>query len=241
MLRWCLSTVRALGGGRDSECRSLSSFRQTQPYSRLSCYFRPLRFSRAYADAAVPVADLVGELVTSTASSSSAQSNPTSPQDALHLSFSSSAGLSEDRYPGRAACFRTSHSAIDTLRRFLSPENVMSDHPLIYSPTTIRSLYYRAESKNQLGMLDFKMITLLIGLFGSLSIDPRISVVYRVPLASRLFGMSTQRTHWTFVLKVGKYKLERGMPLQDSDRFWLMCAELAMVQAKPSARKSLFP
>ncbi|KAH0833094.1 hypothetical protein J3R83DRAFT_12087 [Lanmaoa asiatica] len=109
----------------------------------------------------------------------------------------------------------------------------MSDHPLIYSPTIIRSLYYRAESRNQLGMLDFKMLTLLLGLFGSLSIDPRISIVYRDPLAARLLEVSTRKTHWAFVLKVGKYKLERGMPLHDSDRFWLMCAELAMVQAKP--------
>lgn len=52
--------------------------------------------------------------------------------------------------------------------------------------------------------------------------------------------MSTHRTHWAFVLKVGKYKLAKGMTLQDSDRFWLMCAELA-VQAKPLEREFLFP
>lgn len=84
------------------------------------------------------------------------------------------------------------------------------------------------------------MLSLLIGLFGSLSIDPRISVVHRIPLASRLMTMSTHRTHWAFVLKVGKYKLAKGMTLQDSDRFWLMCAELA-VQAKPPEREFLFP
>lgn len=90
-------------------------------------------------------------------------------------------------------------------------------------------------------MLDFRMLTLLIGLFGSLSVDPRVSIVYRVAQAPRLLEVSTHRTHWAFVLKVGKYKLERGMPLQDSDRFWLMCAELAMVQAKPLERRFLFP
>ena len=91
-------------------------------------------------------------------------------------------------------------------------------------------------------MLDSRTLTLLIGLFGSLSIDPHISVVYRVPLASRSLEMSTRRTHWAFVLKVGKYKLGRGTPLQDSDRFWLMHAELAIVQARPpSERKFLFP
>jgi hypothetical protein len=91
-------------------------------------------------------------------------------------------------------------------------------------------------------MLDSTMLTLLIGLFGSLSIDPRISVAYRVPLASRFLEVSTRRTHWAFILKVGKYKLERGMSFQDSDRFWLMHAELGIVQARPpSERKFLVP
>ena len=91
-------------------------------------------------------------------------------------------------------------------------------------------------------MLDSEMLTLLIGLFGSLSADPHPSSVYRVPLASCLFGPSTRRTHWAFVLKVGKLKSRRGMPLHDSDRFWLMRAELAIAQASPPLeRKSLLP
>lgn len=90
-------------------------------------------------------------------------------------------------------------------------------------------------------MLDSRMLTLLISLFGSLSIDPCISVVYRDPFVSRLLEVSIHRTHWAFVLKVGRYKLEKGMPFQDSDRFWLMHAELAIVQAgSPLECKFLF-
>ena len=247
MLRWCLPTVRALGrhdtNARRVFLRVYSLCHLTIP--RFSRIFSPQtlrlsrsRFSRAHADAAVPVANLVEVPDAPLVASSSAQSHPT----AYPLSLRSAANPPEDRDPCRATRSRTSYSAIDTLRWYLSPENVASDRPHIYSPTTIRSLYYRAESRNQLGMLDSKMLTLLIGLFGSLSIDPCISVVYRVPLASRFSEVSTRRTHWAFVLKVGKHKLERGMPLQDSDRFWLMRAELAIVQAgPPSERKFLLP
>ncbi|KAF8121771.1 hypothetical protein EV363DRAFT_1405454 [Boletus edulis] len=126
----------------------------------------------------------------------------------------------------------TSHSAVDTLRRFLSSANLASDHPLVYSPTTIRSLYYCAESRNQLAMLDSRMLTLLMTLFGSLSISPRTSIVYKHPLASRFLDVCARRNHWAFVLKVGRYKAESGMTLQDSDRFWLMRAELANVRAR---------
>jgi len=190
----------------------------------------------------VPVADLVEEPDALVVASSSELSHPTGPRDTPPLPLRSSANRLEDREPCRAARFWTSYSAIDTLRRCLSSESVASDRPLTYSPTTIRSLYYRAESRNQLWMLDSRMLTLLIGLFGSLSTDPRMSGVYGVPLAPRFSEMSTRRTHWAFVLKVGKYKLEKGIPLQDSDRFWLMRAELAISRAKPpSQRKLLFP
>ena len=185
----------------------------------------------------MPVADLAEKPDTPVLASSFAQFHPTGPQDALHLSSRSSTNNLEHRNHGTDA-----GSAIDALRRCLSSDNITSDHPLIYSPTIIRSLYYRAESRNQLGMLDSNMFTLLIGLFGSLSINPHPSLVYRVPLASRLSEVSTRRTHWAFVLKVGKYKFERGMSLHDSDRFWLMRAELAFVQASsPVERKCLFP
>ncbi|KAF8837762.1 hypothetical protein BDN67DRAFT_908676 [Paxillus ammoniavirescens] len=122
---------------------------------------------------------------------------------------------------------RSSSSAVDILRLVLSQDNVISDRPYLRSPNTIRSLYYSAESGNQLGKLDSNMLSVLIGLFGSLSIDPQTSLVYTVPLASHFVGEAARRSHWALVLKVGKYKQQTGMTLQDSDRFWLMRAELA--------------
>ncbi|KIJ66702.1 hypothetical protein HYDPIDRAFT_85409 [Hydnomerulius pinastri MD-312] len=126
---------------------------------------------------------------------------------------------------------QTNTTAIDTLRAFLSPNNVTSSCPHIYTPNTIRSFYYSAESRDQLGKLDSNMLSVLISLFGSLSIDPPRSLVYRVPLASHLVGDSVKRSHWAFVVKLGKYKQQSGMTLGDSDRFWLMRAELANAQA----------
>ena len=85
------------------------------------------------------------------------------------------------------------------------------------------------------------MLTLLIVLFGSLSVDANPFPIYTDPLVSHLLAISTRRTHWPFVLKVGKYKSERGTPLHDSDRFWLMRAELAVVRASsPSKREFPF-
>ncbi|KAN0093025.1 hypothetical protein V8E55_003809 [Tylopilus felleus] len=211
MLRWCLSTVRALGG------HDTNSRRVLYITLRLSRSW----FIRTYADASIPVANLVEESDVSIVASSSAQSCPTGSQDAF--SASRCGNPLEIRDPCSAACSRTSYSAINALRQLLSPENVASDHPVTYSPTTIRSLYYRAESRNQLMMLDSRMLTLLIGLFG-------------YPLASHFLGTPTRRTHWAFVLKVGRYKLTRAIPFQDSDRFWLMRAELAMIQAGPSSK-----
>ncbi|KAF9234115.1 hypothetical protein BU15DRAFT_52979 [Melanogaster broomeanus] len=135
----------------------------------------------------------------------------------------------QESVPGPPTIART--HTVDILRLILSSDNVSSDHPHVYSPNAIRSLYYSAESRNQLGKLDSNMLSVLIGLFGSLSIDPQTSLVYRVPLASHLVGESAgrPRSHWAFVQKVGKYKQRNGMTLQDSDRFWLMRAELATV------------
>lgn len=184
-----------------------------------------LRFVRTHSGAAVPVADSVEEPDAPVVPLSSAQSR-----------------RMRDRDTCRAAHSRNGRSAIETLKLFLSSEDVASDHLLIYSPAILRSLYYRAESRNQLGMLDSKMLSILIGLFGSLSIDPCTAVVYREPLASRFLEVPTGKAHWAFVLKVGKHKLQRGTSFQDSDRFWLMRAELAVVQAgRPLERKLLFP
>lgn len=211
---------------------------KTSPSSSRPSYFFSPRLSRSqFSCTTVFVANLAKELDAPPRTSSSAQSHSTGPQDALHFSQRSSTANLDPHDYCRHARSRDSGSAIDALRRCLSVDNVTSDHPHIYSPTIIRSLYYQAESRNQLRMLDSQMLTLLIGLFGSLS---HPSLVYRVPLASRLLEVSTRRTHWAFVLKVGKYKLESGMPLHDSDRFWLMRAELAISRARSLLERKFF-
>ncbi|KAH7884644.1 hypothetical protein F5I97DRAFT_1812117 [Phlebopus sp. FC_14] len=128
-------------------------------------------------------------------------------------------------------------TAIDTLRSFLSEDNLNVHNPQVYSPNAIRSLYYSAESRNQLGKLESRMLSTLIGLFGSLSVDPLSTLVYRVPLASHLVRVSKPRSHWSFVLKVGKFKQQSGMTLSDSDRFWLLRAELATARTLISAAR----
>ncbi|KAF9223504.1 hypothetical protein BS17DRAFT_144796 [Gyrodon lividus] len=241
MLRWCLSTVR-ISGGHDgvSHQRSFRSFSAQTPQIRKAQSV----FSAGYSDTANHVGDSAEPMSSPVVPGLSARSLDAG--DAKFLSLDRhdiprmlrqriSTNLLECRDsvsgPSNTTRTQTGLSAVDILRLILSPNNVISDRPHLHSSNSIRSLYYSAASRNQLGKLDSNMLSVLIGLFGSLSIDPQTSFIYTFPLASHLVGESARRSHWAFVLKVGKYKQQIGMTLQDSDRFWLMRAELATAKA----------
>ncbi|KIJ14252.1 hypothetical protein PAXINDRAFT_169866 [Paxillus involutus ATCC 200175] len=241
MLRWCLSTVRTLGGHDGATYpRTFRLFSaQTRRTSRAQS-----AVCKGYGNAATSAGD-PPEPMSPVVPTSSARSHNADDDNSELLALDHhdiphmfrqgvSTNLIECHEsvsgPLTIARRRTSSSAIDILRLILSQDNVISDRPYLRSPNTIRSLYYSAESGNQLGKLDSNMLSVLIGLFGSLSIDPQTSLVYTVPLASHFVGEAARRSHWALVLKVGKYKQQTGMTLQDSDRFWLMRAELAIAK-----------
>ncbi|KIK99146.1 hypothetical protein PAXRUDRAFT_575345 [Paxillus rubicundulus Ve08.2h10] len=243
MLRWCLSIVRTFcGRGGATHPRFSRSFSaQTRRTSRAQS-----TVCKGYGDAPTCAGDPPGPMSPPVVPTLSAR--PHNADDA------NSESLALDRHdiphmfrqgvftnlvdcqesisgPPIITRRRTNLSAVDILRLILSQDNVTSDRPYLRSPNTIRSLYYSAESRNQLGKLDSNMLSVLIGLLGSLSIDPQTSLVYTIPLASHFVGVTACRSHWALVLKVGRYKQRTGMVLQDSDRFWLMRAELATAKA----------
>ena len=85
-----------------------------------------------------------------------------------------------------------------------------------WTPNALRSFYYRQPD------IDAPTLSTLIALFGSLSAPSR---VYASPLVSRMRGV-TAASYWPFVVTVGARKVQNGMSLTDSDRFWLMRAAL---------------
>ena len=92
-----------------------------------------------------------------------------------------------------------------------------------WTPNALRSLYYKQAD------FDAPTLSTLIALFGSLSTPSR---VYESPLLPRIRGVpADHRSYWAFVVRVGSRKVQSGMTLTDSDRFWLMRAALAASQA----------
>jgi hypothetical protein len=71
------------------------------------------------------------------------------------------------------------------------------------------------------------MLTALIGLFGSLSVDSTRRCVYTSSLLPYVKDGPVTRDYWAFVKEVVSLKQQRGMRLEHSDRYWMMRAELA--------------
>ncbi|KAL4062132.1 hypothetical protein J3A83DRAFT_4113049 [Scleroderma citrinum] len=104
------------------------------------------------------------------------------------------------------------------------------------TPNSLRNIFYHQKN------IDASTLSTLIALFGSLSAP---SHVYGSPLLSRMREVGADhRSYWEFIVRVGTRKVQNGMSLTDSDRFWLMRAALAASQVlvegplnKASARK----
>lgn len=138
--------------------------------------------------------------------------------------------VKEDRVPFRLLDAQVDAVAIDALRSFLS-QGQEDTH--IYTPNKLRRLYRSAEWRGQLGQLDSSMLSALISIFGSLCLGSRERCTYSSPLLSRVQGevAPNRSSYWSFLLKAASLKVQRGMALTDSDRFWLMRAALAASEA----------
>jgi hypothetical protein len=71
------------------------------------------------------------------------------------------------------------------------------------------------------------MLSALIGLFGTLSVDSTSRCVYISSLLPFVKDGPVTRDYWAFVKEVASLKQQRGMTLAHSDRYWAMRAELA--------------
>ncbi|KAG1750703.1 hypothetical protein EDB19DRAFT_1345600 [Suillus lakei] len=178
MLRWCLSTVRVLGG--------VDGVQRIRLLSSASAHVQEC-FSRS-------TGTQYPSLITS----------------------------GDGQEPGPSNSTR----AISALQEILTSPAVVPDPSRRPTPNTIRSFYISAKARGQLSQLDSGMLSALIGLFGSLSVDPSTRCVYTSSLLPYVKDGPVTRDYWAFVKEVVSFKHQRGMALAHSDRYWMMRAEL---------------
>ncbi|KAI6037752.1 hypothetical protein EDC04DRAFT_3091130 [Pisolithus marmoratus] len=210
MLRWGLSTIRTRGS-----LDGVSNQRLFRGCTPQTCQINRSPYAKAISPAGLAIEPDV--------SSEAPHADPAAPH--IRDSNVKHVAVEEDRVPLGPRNAQVDTIAIDALRSFLSQDSVDTN---IYTPNKLRRLYRSAEWRGHLGHLDSSMLSTLISVFGCLSIGSHERRVYGSPLLSRLQGEVVNRcSYWPFVLKAASLKMQRGMVLTDSDRFWLMRGALA--------------
>ncbi|OAX36049.1 hypothetical protein K503DRAFT_772889 [Rhizopogon vinicolor AM-OR11-026] len=239
MLRWCLSTVRVLG--------SVDGAQGTRLLSSASAYVHEsfARFQTTNARGnSTSLADTAHLHIEDSPSNTSDYycrvedsegadgyvhtALITRIQELQHTGKSSRGG--NETSDGQERGTSHSHSstrAISALQEILTSPGIPPDPSGMPTPNTIRSLYISAKARGQLSQLDSGMLSTLIALFGSLSVDPSSRCVYTSSLLLLVKGGPVTRDYWAFVKEVVSLKQQRGMTLAHSDRYWMMRAELA--------------
>ena len=123
--------------------------------------------------------------------------------------------------------------SVTTLKAFLSLDNLASTHPTLHTANTIRSLYHSAEQRSQLGDLSAREFSVLISLFGSLSLStptqPYCSI-YAHPFTqaiSERYPRGLCRSYWSMVARLVHAKVSLYPNLGPSDCYYAMRGQLA--------------
>ncbi|KAH7919717.1 hypothetical protein BV22DRAFT_1099124 [Leucogyrophana mollusca] len=238
MLRWCLSTVRALGGYvGTSQCTRPSS-----TCSALACQLalRPAAICRRPLNAAPSPGDpacshierrRANDPVAQTYARSSIYASANISQGECDPSVQGAHMSPGDGDQANAAQSIASDARdLHILRAFLSPENMFSRCPQLHTANTLRSLYMSVKARNQVAQLSSAMLSSLISLFGSLSLDPSRPCVYTNSFVSHMRRNAPARGYWLFVVSIAGDKEQSGMMLSPSDRYWLMRAGIATIE-----------
>ena len=126
-------------------------------------------------------------------------------------------------------------SRITTLKAFLSRDNLTSTHPTLHTANTIRSLYLSAEARSQLNDLSARELSVLISLFGSLSLStPGLPYrsIYAHPFTQAISERHPQgfcRSYWPMVAQLVSAKVSLYRKLGPSDCYHAMRGQLAGV------------
>lgn len=99
----------------------------------------------------------------------------------------------------------------------------------------LKSLYTAVKRHGMLHRVTSKQMSSIISLSGTLSIpSPRPVCIYipkDIPQADDAGG----NAHWDFILEVARDKERKSIPLNGTDRFWIMRAELAQIPRSTGA------
>jgi hypothetical protein len=119
---------------------------------------------------------------------------------------------------------------VDVLFRFLSGELTKSDNPQTYDAEALSSHFVSLRTAGLLKRLGQVHLSSLISIFGTLSISPARNYIYKNSLASHI-KCNSRRTYWSFIAHIAMEKESMGWGLTLSDHYWLMRADLAIVNS----------
>ena len=99
----------------------------------------------------------------------------------------------------------------------------------------LKSLYTAVKRHDMLHRVTSKQMTSIISFFGTLSMSsPRPICIY-IPKHIPQTDNARVDAHWDFILDVARDKERNSIPLNGTDRFWIMRAELARLSTLPGA------
>jgi hypothetical protein len=117
---------------------------------------------------------------------------------------------------------------LDILGRFLSHRVTKYPSPHTYDTDALSALFISVQTAGHLKKLEQVHLSSLISLFGTLSIFPARTHMYTNPLASQIRN-KPHRTYWSFIAQIAMEKESICGRLTPSDHYWLMRADLAII------------
>ncbi|KAI0779108.1 hypothetical protein BC629DRAFT_1735996 [Irpex lacteus] len=260
MLRWCLSTVRTMGGRRyalSNVARSASTVQlafqlngSTGERSATAVQERLPPFASYAGHPSLSLAIALPEEPTLMATVE--EGSPT-----LLTTSTASGGWSSHRLETVQSCCSKqplvagpltptppghhsradSPSALTKLKQLLSTMTSDAAHTTLPIPTpnVLLSLYHTTKANSQLPKLTPAELSSLTALFGSLSLSTPgrpYSSIYAHPWTARMYNKWSCSTFWPLLIELEADKRDLEQTLCDSDHFWLMHAHLAQDVAK---------
>lgn len=174
------------------------------------------------------------------------QSRP--PSDPLLLSASSGQPVSQQRAPAKVRTQKANVNHLATLRQLLSSIDNRTDNSRKPTANTIKSLYRSVEARGQLKDLDANDYSVLIRLFGSISVmhsAPKLLLTNAdrphddppVFPTTFLAQPETPRSHLSFAATLARDMRSAGHRLTSIDHYWLMLLTLSRLRGLKQERK----
>ncbi|KAI0029344.1 hypothetical protein K488DRAFT_88819 [Vararia minispora EC-137] len=124
------------------------------------------------------------------------------------------------------------------LQKILSPENIHSLSPIIRTASDLRKFYF--SSNHAASRLEDSERSMLISLFGTLSLTPNLANPFLNPLAAYM-PYQSRRPWWGFIWKLITDQKAAVRKLNEHDFFWLVMAHMQTGNLSRLPLPSLLP